>query len=87
MKEDHRRAREFAAAIHASEAFDIDPSTVETNIVLFDCKQGTASDAVQAFAAKNIGFSVFGHQRIRATFHFQITDDDLARVIEAVQAM
>ena len=87
MKEDHRRAREFAAAIHASEAFDIDPSTVETNIVLFDCKQGTASDAVQAFAAKNIGFSVFGHQRIRATFHFQITDDDLARLIEAVQTM
>jgi Threonine aldolase len=87
MKEDHRRAREFAAAIHASEAFDIDPATVETNIVLFDCKQGTASDAVQAFADKGIGFSVFGHRRIRATFHFQITDDDLARVIEAVQTM
>ena len=87
MSEDHRRAREFAAAVHESEAFEIDLSAVETNIVLFDVKNGTASDAVHAFSELGIGFSVFGHQTIRATFHFQISDEDLKKVNDAVSRM
>ncbi|MEX2347470.1 MAG: GntG family PLP-dependent aldolase [Balneolaceae bacterium] len=84
LKEDHRRARKFAEAIHNNPAFNIDTSSVETNIVLFDVKEGTAEEALKVFSDAGIGMVQFGPKTIRATFHFQVGDEDLLKVLEAV---
>ncbi|MEX0647454.1 MAG: GntG family PLP-dependent aldolase [Balneolaceae bacterium] len=84
LKEDHRRARKFAEAIHNNPAFNIDTSSVETNIVLFDVKEGTAEEALKVFSDAGIGMVPFGPKTIRATFHFQVGDEDLVKVLEAV---
>lgn len=85
LDDDHKRAREFAKAIFEHQAFKIDLSTVDTNIVLFDVVKGTAEDAVRKFSDKGIGFVPFGPKTIRATFHFQVGDEDLDKVLKAVE--
>jgi threonine aldolase len=84
LKEDHRRALELANAVSQNPAFSIDLDTIETNIVLFDVKNGKAEDVLESFAESGVGMIPFGPKTIRATFHFQVGDEDLEKVIEVV---
>ena len=84
LMEDHRRAKTFAKAISNRPEFSIDISTVDTNIVLFDVKEGTATDALKTFSEKGVEMVPFGPKTIRATFHFQVNDEDLEQVLDAI---
>lgn len=81
---DHKRAKEFAKAVEKSPHFSCDTNRTETNIVLFDTVDGTAADWVSRFAEMGIGFVPFGHKTIRATFHFQVTDQQYTKVLQAI---
>lgn len=85
MEDDHRRARKLAEVVAEHPAFEIDLSAVETNIILFDVKNGTSEEALKQFADAGVGMVPFGPKTIRATFHFQISDKDLENVLEAVR--
>lgn len=85
MKKDHERARLFAETLNASVAFTIDLETVESNIILFDPVEGVASDWVQTFSKHGIGVVPFGKHTIRATFHFQISDEEFNQVLEFIR--
>lgn len=85
MEKDHERARKFADALDKSDAFTIDLNTVESNIILFEPVEGLATDWVQTFSNRGIGVVPFGKHTIRATFHFQITDDEFEEVLDFVR--
>lgn len=80
LKEDHRRARELASIIDKCSGLSIDTDSVETNILIFDVEEMTAETAVQQLEEKGIQLVPFGPQTLRATFHFEITDEDLEEV-------
>ena len=84
MADDHRRARRFAEAVAENPAFEIDLSSVETNIVIFDVKNETAEAVLKSFADFGVGMIPFGPKTIRATFHFQVGDKELEKVVEVV---
>ena len=86
MEKDHERARLFAEALDSSDAFTIDLETVESNIILFDPVEGLATDWVETFSNNGIGVVPFGKHTIRATFHFQITDEEFERVLEFIKS-
>lgn len=85
LKDDHRRAKIFAQGVAGNDAFEIDLTTVETNIVLFDTVNETAAKALKKFEKKGIGMVPFGPETIRATFHFQVGDSELEQVLSAVK--
>jgi threonine aldolase len=80
MEEDHRRAKEFAELVNGCSKLSIDLSTVETNIVIFDVLEGGAPTALESLDEQGIRMVQFGPDTIRATFHFQIGDEELKRV-------
>lgn len=84
MKKDHQRAKQFAEVVAESDQFNINLVDVESNIVLFDVTNGMATEVVQQFAEKGIGVVPFGPKTIRATFHFQITDEEFEQLLETV---
>ncbi|WP_234571936.1 threonine aldolase family protein [Rhodohalobacter sp. 614A] len=84
LDDDHKRAKKFAETISKNPAFGVDLSTVDTNIVLFDVVDETAEEALQKFSDAGIAFVPFGPKTIRATFHFQVDDEDLENVLKAV---
>lgn len=84
LEEDHRRARELAGVAAGCSRLTIDPSTVETNIVLFDVEGESAGEAVARLEERGVKMVPFGPQTLRATFHFQVDDEGLQRACEAL---
>jgi threonine aldolase len=82
LAKDHERAQKFAEVLSQNPKFGIDPALIETNIVMFETKQTDALDMLKQFEEKGIRMVPFGPTTIRATFHFQITDQQMDELIE-----
>lgn len=87
MEKDHDRARQFAEILKASPHFSIDLDTVETNIIIFDTVEEPAGTWISRFSEHGIGVVPFGEQTIRATFHFQVTDEEFDQLIRTVKSL
>ena len=81
LAEDHRRAKKFAEALAELKTFSVDPGSVETNIVLFDVVEGKAEPILNKLQDYGIYMIPFGPNTIRATFHFEVGDQELEEVI------
>ncbi len=84
LAQDHVRARQFAEGIAGLPGIEIDPQTVETNIVMFDVPGEPAVKVVEALAASGVRLSPFGPHTIRVTTHRDVDDDDIAYAIETL---
>ena len=87
LKEDHRRAKLLAEAISGCSKLEIDPETVETNIVIFEVKSENVESALQKVEKRGICMVPFGAGTIRATFHFEIDDSDLETIIKVIKEL
>ncbi|MTI87927.1 MAG: low specificity L-threonine aldolase [Balneolaceae bacterium] len=87
MKEDHRRARELAEVIKECPGLEVDMDRLQTNILLFDVVEGDAVSAVELIAGEGVQMIPFGPKTIRATFHFQVGDEELKKVKDVVQKL
>jgi threonine aldolase len=78
---DHANARLLAEGLAALDGVDLDPATVETNIVIF----GVADPAalVDALAAQGVEMVAFG-PRVRAVTHLDVDRAGVERAVEAV---
>lgn len=84
LKDDHRKAKEVAQVIFESKYLAVDMNSLQTNILLFDTVKEPAVNVLEKLNAKGIQMIPFGPQTIRATFHFEISDDDVAEVKKAL---
>ena len=84
LEKDHNRARIFAEAISETSGFSVNPGHIETNIVIFSVIKGTVQKALEHFFKFDIAMIPFGGNTIRATFHHQVTDEHLSRILDAV---
>lgn len=85
LEEDHKRAKELAEVIQQCSKLSIDPETVESNIVIFDVLDEDAGSALEKLAEEGIQMVQFGPNTIRATFHFQISQEQFNRVKEVLK--
>ena len=85
---DHDRARRLAAAIAAIRPDVVDPSEVDTNIVVLELAGGPGA-AELASGARELGVavSVLGPTTARLVTHRDIDDDGLDRAIEVLVGM
>lgn len=87
LAEDHEKARRLAEAISQLEAFSIDLNSVDTNIVIFDVRDRSASSVLDALAAHNVLMVPFGPNTIRATTHRDVTSDQIDEAIKVVRRL
>ncbi len=83
MADDHRRAKELASIIAQRSDMEIDPATVESNIVIFELKHEMASDFLKRMDAKGIRMVPFGPKKVRAVYHFQVDETMHQNVLQA----
>jgi len=74
LAEDNANARAFADIVASSPAFAIDPTTVESNIVIFDLADGGDAAALSARAEAEAGVRVgaIGPSTLRAVTHLDV---------------
>lgn len=87
LEDDHKRAKKLAGAVSEKKGLSIDANTVESNIVIFDVKHESAETVLNQLAEKGVLMVPFGPKTIRATFHFQVDDQDLDQSIMAIEGL
>lgn len=88
LAEDHEIAGQLAEEL-ANMGFDIDLSTVQTNIVIFDIfRMGMKADAfIEQLKKEGVLASRFGEYRVRMVTHQGITAVDIDKVVAALRRM
>ena len=89
LKEDHDRARKLGESLAEVASVDIDLSSLQTNMVLFDVKKSGMGgrEVVAKLAEKNIKMLAVGETKIRAVTHLQISDSDIKKTINELQTI
>lgn len=82
---DHARAKTFADALAGYSAFRVVPP--ETNIVLFDTLEEDAEAVLMKLENESVRVVPFGPRTLRATFHRDVTDNDVDYTLEALQRL
>ncbi|HJM66116.1 MAG TPA: GntG family PLP-dependent aldolase [Candidatus Thalassarchaeaceae archaeon] len=86
MAEDHVLARKLAEAIDNMDGFEVDLSTVESNMVYIST-ESPASNVIQSLADNGIDALDLGPNMIRLVTHLHITEEDINRTITAFASM
>lgn len=85
LHEDHANARLLAEALSHIECVEIDPESVETNIVIFTLKgEVTAAELVKRLKARGILTSTLGPNMIRLVTHHDVSRNDCVKAAEAL---
>ena len=83
LHEDHQKARRLAEGLDELAPFVVNLDRVQTNIVLFDVREATASAVVDAMQDVGVGLTVFGPHTVRATTHRDVSMDDIETALQA----
>ena len=86
MVEDHARAQKLAESIRNMEGFDVDISTVESNMVYVTTDK-LASEVIESLSSKGIDALDLGPNMMRLVTHLHITDEDVERTIDAFASL
>lgn len=87
LAEDNANAKTLAEAFSEIPNIEIDPSAVQTNIVVFDiAKTGmTPAEFQQKMIARGVRMSSYRGTRVRAVTHMDVSSVDIAHAIDAVR--
>jgi threonine aldolase len=87
---DHRRAKRLAEALAEIKGVALDPSTVETNIVILTVERevfGEAATLVSKLSEKGVLAGAAGPDAVRLVTHADVGDLDVNHAIEAFRAL
>jgi threonine aldolase len=84
LAEDHANARATAALLAESQAYVIDPATVDTNILVWQVVDGAPDAPTIVERARERGVLIFalGPRTFRAVTHLDVTDEQCATAAE-----
>lgn len=84
LAEDHANARKLAEGLSAIEGLDVEPDTVETNMVFVSSDLETQPQLIESL--KERGILVGGYGQLRLVTHHDIAGEDVPVVVEAFAA-
>jgi len=88
LAEDHANARRLADGLAVLPGVTLDPSTVETNIVIFEVRGALdANAAVGALLARGVRMGALGPRTVRAVTHLDVSAGQIERTLEAARAV
>ena len=86
LSEDHDNARILGEGIATVEGVEIDPSEIDTNIVMFETTE-PATDFIAKLADVGILMVPFGPQKVRATTHLDVDRLQIEMTISHMQSI
>jgi len=84
LAEDHENARALADGLASIDGVEIDPATVETNIVIFDVPD--ARGLVEALAGEVELSTADGGRRVRAVTHLDVSREQIEQALTRISA-
>ena len=87
LKEDNTQAKKFAEELSKIDGFEIDPSNVHTNIIIFASSRINKDDLVKKLSEKGVLISFGNYDFLRIVFHLGIDDADLEKALDAFKSL
>jgi threonine aldolase len=88
LADDHQNARRLAVGLATLTGVALDPSTVETNIVIFEMRGPLdAPAAVAALLGRGVRMGAMGPRTIRAVTHLDVDADGIERALDGARAV
>lgn len=87
LKEDNRRAKEFAKGLTEIDGIEIDIGTVQTNIIIFSAKKFSKTEFMQKLKDKGLLVSSGSYDNMRAVFHLDVNDEQLHKAISIIRSL
>jgi threonine aldolase len=87
LADDHANAQILARGLAALEGIEIEPASVETNLVFFELRRDDVTPAQLSNVLKGRGILLnpVGGRRLRAVLHHHVTAEDVARTLQTVK--
>lgn len=82
LSEDHDNAQRLAQGLQAVKGIDIDPGSVETNIVNFGTSERSAEEIVKELAQVGVAVLATGPDKIRAVTNLMVSAQQIETAIE-----
>ncbi len=87
LAEDHENARLLAEGLASIPGIVIDPSKVQTNIVIFQVVSMNPADFARRLRERGVLTTAIGYGRLRMNTHYGITRADVEEALERVRAV
>jgi threonine aldolase len=88
LAEDHANARRLAEGLAKLPGVDLDPASVETNIVIFELRGALdAAAAVAALLERGVRMGALGPRTVRAVTHLDVSAAQIERALAAAAAV
>jgi threonine aldolase len=89
LEEDHLNARRFAESLALVDGFDIDLSTVQTNIVAADLNAKTwgAEEWIAKLKANGVLVGAPGPRRLRFVFHNDVSRPEMEKALSVIASL
>jgi threonine aldolase len=88
LSEDHANARLLAEAIARCDAAEIDPTEVQTNIVIFTLRdEGDAAALVRGLRENGVLASAIGPHAVRLVTHYDVSREDCERAASVLERL
>jgi threonine aldolase len=84
LADDHANARALAQGLARLPGIELDPATVQTNIVFFNVKKVQAKELVQRLDQAGVRMLALGPTSIRAVTNLMVTAEEIPRAVEIV---
>lgn len=85
LAEDHAHAQQFARVITDVRGVEVDPTSVQTNIVLFQVKTMPAAELCDRLEKRGVLMLPSALHTVRAVTHLQVSADDVASAAEEIR--
>jgi threonine aldolase len=86
LAEDHANARFLAEGLAEIPGIELDPATVETNIVWFDVRgRGSADEVAAALKEQGVRVGSYGQSRMRAVTHLDVDRAGIEVALDAIR--
>lgn len=85
LSEDHAKAQRLANGLAELSVFAIDPTEVETNIVIFDVLSEPAAQVIETLEEHGVLLTPFGPSTIRATTHRDVTMGEIEQALATIR--
>lgn len=87
LKEDHEKARYFAAEIRKIEGIEILQDAVETNIVIFISRKYSKKDFINRLKERGVLISSGSYDNMRAVFHLDVSFDEVSKSLDVIRSV